>query len=66
MVFIFQDLEILVEKQIHKDFKRGYGYQGGATEISISELVAELKYGPELKEAILKPGEWDVNLIGFW
>ena len=48
-----------------KDFKRGYGYQGGATRDSISELVAELKYGPELKEAILKPGEWNVRLVGF-
>lgn len=48
-----------------KEFKRGYGYQGGATRSSISEMVAELKYGPELKEAILKPGEWNVNLLAF-
>lgn len=48
-----------------KDFKRGYGYQGGASRSSMSELVAELKYGPELKEAILKPGEWRINLLGF-
>ncbi|SFZ90923.1 Choline dehydrogenase [Flaviramulus basaltis] len=48
-----------------KDFKRGYGYQGGASRSSISELVAELKYGPELKEAILKPGEWNVGLSAF-
>ena len=48
-----------------KDFKRGYGYQGGATRESISELVAELKYGPQLKEAILKPGEWNITLTGF-
>jgi choline dehydrogenase-like flavoprotein len=52
-------------KTDNKDFKRGYGYQGGATRDNISELVAELKYGPALKEAILKPGEWDVNLLGF-
>lgn len=48
-----------------KDFKRGYGYQGGASRSGLSEMVAELKYGPELKEAILKPGEWRVNLLGF-
>jgi choline dehydrogenase-like flavoprotein len=48
-----------------KDFKRGYGYQGGATRESVSELVAELKYGPALKEAILKPGEWSITLLGF-
>jgi len=49
----------------HKDFLRGYGYQGGATRGQMSELVAELKYGPELKEAVLKPGEWTVNLLAF-
>ena len=48
-----------------KDFIRGYGYQGGATRSSISELVAELKYGPQLKEAILKPGEWRITLTAF-
>lgn len=48
-----------------KDFKRGYGYQGGASRSNTSELVAELKYGPALKEAILKPGEWNVNLLAF-
>ncbi|WP_034043010.1 GMC oxidoreductase [Wocania ichthyoenteri] len=48
-----------------KDFKRGYGYQGGASRKSISELVPELKYGPALKEAILKPGEWNITLTAF-
>lgn len=46
-------------------FKRGYGFQGGATRSKVSELVAELKYGPKLKEAILKPGEWQIVLFGF-
>ncbi|WJJ96688.1 GMC oxidoreductase [Algibacter luteus] len=48
-----------------KEFRRGYGYQGGASRSGLSDMVAELKYGPELKEAILKPGEWRVNLLGF-
>lgn len=48
-----------------KEFKRGYGYQGGASRSKTSELVAELKYGTELKEAILKPGEWRINLLAF-
>lgn len=48
-----------------KDFVRGYGYQGGATRSSISEMVAELKYGPKLKEAILSPGQWNINLLAF-
>jgi choline dehydrogenase-like flavoprotein len=48
-----------------KSFKRGYGYQGGASREDASELVAELKYGPKLAHAILKPGEWTVNLLAF-
>ncbi|MFI0429296.1 GMC oxidoreductase [Mariniflexile sp. HMF6888] len=48
-----------------KEFVRGYGYQGGATRKNISELVAEMKYGPKLKEAILKPGQWKVSLNAF-
>jgi choline dehydrogenase-like flavoprotein len=48
-----------------KEFVRGYGYQGGANRSSISEMVAELKYGPKLKEAILKPGQWNVSLLAF-
>lgn len=48
-----------------KDFIRGYGYQGGASREDGSEMVAELKYGPKLVEEILKPGEWNVNLLAF-
>ena len=48
-----------------KDFIRGYGYQGGATRGGFSDLVAEYRYGPQLKEAILKPGEWTIDLSGF-
>ncbi len=46
-------------------FKRGYGYQGWASISGISDAVAELKYGPKLKEAILKPGQWQISMIGF-
>jgi choline dehydrogenase-like flavoprotein len=48
-----------------QDFVRGYGYQGGATRSGSSELIAELKYGPKLKEAILKPGQWNMNIMAF-
>jgi len=65
MVFIYQDFRNLGENTDQKDFLRGYGYQGGAGRGSTSELVAELKYGPELKEEILKPGQWRVNLLAF-
>lgn len=52
-------------KTTMKKFKRGYGYQGGASRENISELVAELKYGPKLAEEILKPGQWSMNLLAF-
>ena len=55
----------LGKKTNTKNFSRGYGYQGGATRGKLSELVAELKYGPKLKEALLKPGSWTVGLLGF-
>ncbi len=46
-------------------FLRGYGYQGGATRGNGSELVAEMRYGPQLTEEILKPGKWRMNLLAF-
>ncbi|GAA4279776.1 GMC family oxidoreductase [Gaetbulibacter aestuarii] len=48
-----------------KEFKRGYGYQGSAGRRGDSEAVAEMKYGPQLKEAILKPGQWQMTLSAF-
>ncbi len=48
-----------------KTFKRGYGYQGGASRSDWRETVAELGYGAELKESILKPGKWQIGLMGF-
>jgi len=48
-----------------KDFIRGYGYEGGAGRGRVSDLVAELKYGPDLKEAALKPGEWRLGITAF-
>lgn len=46
------------------NFKRGYGYQGGAGR-SDHELVAELSYGKQMKDAIMKPGGWNMVLMGF-
>ncbi|MDH7448098.1 GMC oxidoreductase [Aquimarina sp. 2201CG14-23] len=48
-----------------KNFKRGYGYQGGASRSNWEETIAELGYGAELKEKILEPGGWRVGLMGF-
>ncbi|SDB65766.1 Choline dehydrogenase [Flavobacteriaceae bacterium MAR_2010_188] len=53
-------------KSDQKNFLRGYGYEGGAGRSGFaSELVAELRYGPELKEAIFKPGEWRMSMTAF-
>jgi len=47
------------------DFLRGFGYQGGASREDWSEMVAEMGYGNALKEAILKPGGWQIGMTGF-
>ncbi|TNJ46236.1 GMC family oxidoreductase [Tamlana fucoidanivorans] len=59
----FRNLGDNASKQ--KDFLRGYGYQGRASRGSFSEYVAELAYGAEFKEEILKPGEWRLGMGGF-
>lgn len=46
-------------------FKRGYGYQGGASRTNYEELIAEVAYGSKLKEAVVKPGAWRIGLTGF-
>ncbi|WP_298485072.1 GMC family oxidoreductase [uncultured Maribacter sp.] len=48
-----------------KEYKRGFGYQGGASRGNWEDAVAELSYGKNLKESILKPGGWTVGIGGF-
>lgn len=55
----------LDEKTQRKDFLRGFGYQGGASRENWAEMVAETGYGQALKEAILKPGGWQIGMTGF-
>jgi choline dehydrogenase-like flavoprotein len=47
------------------DFLRGFGYQGGAGRDNWGEMVAELGYGEAYKEAMLKPGGWQIGVTGF-
>ncbi len=47
------------------DYKRGFGYQGGAGRGNWEDAVAELSHGKALKEAILKPGGWTFGMTGF-
>lgn len=49
----------------NKNYLRGFGYQGGASRGDWSESVAELSYGAALKDALLKPGGWNIGATGF-
>ncbi len=55
----------LNEKTKRKEFIRGFGYQGGASRNNWQEMVAEVGYGKQLKDAILQPGSWEIGMTGF-
>ncbi|NER17183.1 GMC oxidoreductase [Spongiivirga citrea] len=56
----------LGDKETKSDkYIRGFGYQGGAGRNGIAEHVAEMGYGEEFKEGVLKPGDWSMGLGGF-
>ncbi len=55
----------LGDKNSKKDYLRGFGYQGGASRQDWSAAVAELSFGKELKERLLKPGSWTLGMTGF-
>ncbi len=48
-----------------KPYLRGFGYQGSASRGDWTESVAELGYGKDLKDGILKPGSWTIGATGF-
>ena len=48
-----------------KEYIRGFGYQGGASRKNWENTIAEMAFGKNLKEAILKPGEWTFGMGGF-
>ena len=39
----------------HKDFLRGYGYQGGASRGDWTKVIAELSYGKKIKRRCFGP-----------
>ena len=53
------------KKSTRKDYIRGFGYQGGASRSDWSRGVAEMSYGKDLKNELLKPGSWSVGIGGF-
>lgn len=48
-----------------KEYKRGFGYQGGGARGNWDDMVAEMSFGKDLKDAILKPGGWTFGMGGF-
>ncbi|MGW1454356.1 GMC oxidoreductase [Salegentibacter agarivorans] len=53
------------EETTMKDFVRGYGMQGGASRTDWTQAIGEMSYGKELKEAIVKPGRWQIGINCF-
>jgi choline dehydrogenase-like flavoprotein len=48
-----------------RDYRRGFGYQGGASRSSWSREVAELNIGGNFKDELTKPGNWSIGMTGF-
>lgn len=47
------------------NFVRGYGMQGSASRTDWRRAVGEMSYGKELKDKLLKPGEWEIGINCF-
>ena len=55
-----------IDKKSHRDsFIRGYGMQGSASRTNWSRAIGEMSYGEQLKEDLLKPGEWRIGVNCF-
>src|SRR5881397_889831 len=52
-------------KSKHKDFVRGYGYQGGGSRAGWSRGMGMSGLGVEFKNALKMPGPWDMGMGGF-
>ena len=49
----------------HKDFIRGYGYQGDSSRGSWAKAANEVGYGPVFTRSLVKPGTWTIDMNGF-
>ncbi len=49
----------------HPDFLRGYGFQGGAGRPGWTRGIDVPGFGANLKEALRRPGPWQMTLSGF-
>ncbi|MEM1134931.1 MAG: GMC family oxidoreductase [Bacteroidota bacterium] len=52
-------------KEKHPDYIRGFGYQGGASREGWMRGVAEMGFGEDFKNEIVKPGPWRMGFTGF-
>ncbi|MET3115552.1 choline dehydrogenase-like flavoprotein [Pedobacter sp. CG_S7] len=48
-----------------RNYQRGFGYQGSASRGSWGREVAELNIGGDFKDALSKPGKWNIGMTGF-
>ncbi len=53
------------KKTKQKNFVRGYGMQGGASRLNWARSIGEMSYGAQLKEELLKPGQWRIGVNCF-
>jgi choline dehydrogenase-like flavoprotein len=52
-------------KTKHKEFVRGYGYQGGGSRDGWHRGMASAGLGVDFKNSLRKPGQWRMGLGGF-
>jgi choline dehydrogenase-like flavoprotein len=52
-------------KTKHKDFLRGYGYQGGGSRDGWQRGTTSAGLGVDFKNSLRKPGQWRMGLGGF-
>jgi choline dehydrogenase-like flavoprotein len=52
-------------KTKHKDFLRGYGYEGGGYREGWERGILQAGFGPDFKKSLSKPGPWRFGIGGF-
>ncbi len=48
-----------------RDYVRGFGYQGGASQGNWQRQIAEAGFGADVKNEITQPGPWNMHMMGF-
>jgi choline dehydrogenase-like flavoprotein len=52
-------------KTKHRDFLRGYGYQGGGSREGWSRGITKIGIGADFKNSLKMPGPWRIGMGGF-